>query len=218
MRVRSGCRRALLPTSRIVDDVAKRLLLTLTTATIRILFLGMVTGPRGELDFIRRSNMTQKIVVIADDDHDLVDVLTVRCRRLGVTVIAAHDCRSALTEIRRQRPDLACVDIDMASGRGLDVCKMLHDDEELTAMPVVVLTGDCSGETIERCESMGAHYVFKSGGVWQSLRPVLCRLLNLTAAESDLPDETDRDFLASEQHQGLSRLIEVIAGKDSATD
>ncbi len=47
------------------------------------------------------------------------------------------------------------------------------------------------------------------------------RLLNITAVESDFPVEvgqTDHGLLAPEQHQGLSHLIEVIAGKDSAAD
>ena len=132
--------------------------------------------------------MIPKTILIADDDRDLVDALATRCRQLGLTVVVAYDARAAFTLICESRPDLICLDVSMPSGSGLAVCEMLVSDEELSSIPVIMLTGSTDDETIRRCHSMCAFYVLKSRDVWQRIEPVLCNLLGIKLSGTGTPE------------------------------
>jgi len=123
--------------------------------------------------------MTSKKILIADDNRDLVRVLMIRCRGLGLETVAAYDAMTALTKIREQRPDLICLDVNMPAGNGLSVCEMLANDEEFSSTPVIILTGRADDDTIQRCGTMRAYYVFKSTDTWRRIEPVIRELLDL---------------------------------------
>src|SRR6202035_5453128 len=103
-----------------------------------------------------------KTVLIADDDHDLVSVLSLRCRRMGLKVLTAFDAFTALSLVRSQMPDLVCLDVGMPAGSGLSVCEMMTSDPTFRDIPVIMLTGRSDPHTICRCHSMCAYYVEKS--------------------------------------------------------
>ena len=136
--------------------------------------------------------MATKTILIADDDSDLADVLTMRCRELGMRALVAYDGLTALTLLDEQSPDLVCLDVNMPYGSGLGVCEMLAPDEALASIPVIVLTGRSDEETIRRCQSMGAHYVLKSRDVWQQIEPLIHALLHFRPPGSNTPDMPDR--------------------------
>ena len=121
--------------------------------------------------------MIGKSILIADDDRNLVDALAVRCRTLGLTVRIAHDARTALNIIFDDRPDVACLDVNMPFGNGLCVCEMLASDERFVSLPVIVLTGKTDLETVRRCHNLCAYYVPKSADLWSRIGPLLHELL-----------------------------------------
>jgi DNA-binding response OmpR family regulator len=123
-----------------------------------------------------------KTLLIADDDHDLVSVLSLRCRRMGLTVLTAFDAFTALSLVRSKMPDLVCLDVGMPAGNGLSVCEMMTSDATFRDIPVIVLTGRSDPHTICRCHSMCAYYVEKSTDTWTRLEPLLRELLELPAA------------------------------------
>jgi CheY-like chemotaxis protein len=119
----------------------------------------------------------EKTILIADDDHELVHVLAVRCRRLGLNVLCAHDAFSALSLVKTGRPDVVCLDVDMPAGNGLGVCEMLSSDAACRTIPIIILTGRTDPETIMRCHSLCAYYVEKCPDVWSRIEPLLKELL-----------------------------------------
>jgi CheY-like chemotaxis protein len=123
-----------------------------------------------------------KTVLIADDDHDLVSVLSMRCRRMGLKVLAAFDAFTALSLVRSKMPDLVCLDIGMPAGNGLSVCEMMTSDATFRDTPVIVLTGRSDPHTIRRCHSMCAYYVEKSTDTWTRLEPLIRELLEIPVA------------------------------------
>jgi DNA-binding response OmpR family regulator len=129
--------------------------------------------------------VVDKVVLIADDDRDLVQALAVRCNRLGLKAICAYDGFSALSLIKSERPDMACLDVEMPAGNGLSVCEMLASDETCRSIPIAILTGRTDPETIMRCHSLCAYYVEKCPDVWSRIEPLLKELLcdlNTTSA------------------------------------
>jgi len=74
-------------------------------------------------------------------------------------------------------PDLLCLDVNMPTGNGLDLCEYVVRDSGAPHMPVIVLTGQTDRETIFRSASLRTRYLYKSTDVWERLRPVLEELL-----------------------------------------
>ena len=124
--------------------------------------------------------MKRKTILIADDDHDLTNVLALRCTELGLDVHTASDAMTALSKAHRYHPDLICLDVQMPGGNGLSACEMLTTDDELSSLPVIMLTGQRDEDTIRRCHDMCAYYVLKCPDVWQRVEPLICELLDLT--------------------------------------
>jgi CheY-like chemotaxis protein len=123
------------------------------------------------------SRLKRTTILIADDDCDLVDVLAARCRRIGLTVIVAHDAFTALSLAKSEQPNIICLDVEMPAGNGLSVGEMLASDEECRCIPVVILTGKDDPGTIMRCHSLCAYYVAKCPDVWSRMKPLIEELL-----------------------------------------
>ncbi|MCA9217520.1 MAG: response regulator [Planctomycetales bacterium] len=124
-----------------------------------------------------------KQILIADDDKDLVQILSMRCRSIGLDVVTAYDARSALAAVLKHNPDLICLDVEMPAGNGLSVCEVLSKDEEYSATPVIILTGRTDPETIRRCGDMCAYYVNKTTNIWARIRPVIYELIDVDAPD-----------------------------------
>lgn len=121
--------------------------------------------------------MSDSTILIADDDHDLVQILSLRCRGMGLHVLTANNGMAALTLAHARQPRLICLDLHMPSGNGLSVCEMIASDPTLSQIPVVILTGAADNETIRRCHSLCAYYVQKCSDVWSRLGPLIGDLL-----------------------------------------
>lgn len=136
-----------------------------------------------------------KTVLIADDNVDVVDILKRRCEMLGLRVVVARDAMEALSKAETCHPAAIMLDVNMPHGNGLSVCEMLNHHEQLSTIPVIVLTGSTSTEVVKRCHQLCAYYIPKTTDVWSQIEPVLCDLLKITPAENEpqktSPEEDD---------------------------
>jgi CheY-like chemotaxis protein len=121
--------------------------------------------------------LCDKTILIADDDHELVHALSLRCRGLGLRVLAAYDAFSVLSLAKTATPDVICLDVNMPAGNGLGVCEMLASDAVCRSIPVLVVTGQSDPDTIVRCHNMCVYYVEKNVDVWCRIEPLLWELL-----------------------------------------
>jgi len=80
-------------------------------------------------------------VVVADDDPDILALVTRHLRTLGVTILEASDGEAALELVRKNKPDLVVLDVMMPSMTGWEVCRAIRDDEALAKTGVLMLTG-----------------------------------------------------------------------------
>lgn len=137
----------------------------------------------------------RKRILIADDDEGLVDVMTRRFERLGLRVDGAYDGQSALHQIDQHEPELVILDVNMPSGSGLGVCKMLSHDLRLKSIPIVFLTGRKDEQTVRLCRELRGHYVQKGPEMWSELEPLVKRLLRLDQIGSNpASGESRRSF------------------------
>ena len=76
-------------------------------------------------------------VLLADDDHDLIDLLRYSFQRDGHVVRIAYDGEAALRMIQAETPDLVVLDLMMPKRNGMEVLKELRRSN---SVPVIVLT------------------------------------------------------------------------------
>ena len=79
-------------------------------------------------------------VLVADDDNDILLLVTTRLRRDGFEVTAARDGDEALALARAERPRVAVLDIGMPGLDGLEVLAAIRADEQLRDVRVLLLT------------------------------------------------------------------------------
>jgi CheY-like chemotaxis protein len=128
--------------------------------------------------------MTQKKVIIADDERQLSSVFALRCQHLGLKVRTASNGTDVLKLIGEDPPDLIFLDVNMPGEDGLSVCETLSSDPQLTSIPVIMLTGQSDDETVAKCKRLGAHFFQKTPDVWDRLTTTICELLDLQPGQS----------------------------------
>ena len=86
--------------------------------------------------------MTAKkpIVLVADDDPEILNMLSLRLGKKGYTVIEAADGIQTLRHAREKRPDVVVLDVMMPGKNGWEVARELRSDPELRNVGIVMLT------------------------------------------------------------------------------
>jgi DNA-binding response OmpR family regulator len=98
----------------------------------------------------------QPIVLVADDDEDILELIVFRLERSGYTVLQARDGAEALELARRSRPDLAVLDVMMPKLDGFELTRRLREDESTSKMPIILLTARTQEADVERGFDAGA--------------------------------------------------------------
>ena len=86
--------------------------------------------------------MTQRkpLLLIADDDPEILALLTLRFQKKGYQVIETTNGDDALRQARELRPDALILDVMMPGKSGWEVVRDLRADPSLSAVGVVMLT------------------------------------------------------------------------------
>jgi CheY-like chemotaxis protein len=95
-------------------------------------------------------------IVIADDEPDLLLLVSVRLRRLGYSVLTATDGLEALEIIREHTPQMAVLDVMMPGLTGTEVLAHIRSDPATRDMLVVLMSAGFTGETDESGMPVGA--------------------------------------------------------------
>jgi twitching motility two-component system response regulator PilH len=80
-------------------------------------------------------------VLIADDSRTIVRGLQLILEREGYVTYSAFDGAQAIALARRHRPDLILMDIVMPNMNGFEATRVLVNDPETAAIPIVVVSG-----------------------------------------------------------------------------
>ena len=83
--------------------------------------------------------MAQRVLVV-DDDREIVRLLRAYLEQAGYQILVAYDGDTALHLLRRERPDLAILDLMLPDRDGWDVTRIVRGDASLSATPIIMLT------------------------------------------------------------------------------
>ncbi len=98
----------------------------------------------------------QRSIVIADDDPTIIDLVRLRLGMARFNVVSANDAAAALELVHVKKPVAVILDIHMPGG-GLSVLAKIKSDPCLSAMPVMMLTGERDPQTVMQAMSSGAN-------------------------------------------------------------
>jgi len=84
--------------------------------------------------------MSEKTILVADDETHILNVVSLKLRNAGFRVLTAHDGQEALDVALAERPDLLITDFHMPQLSGLELCRRLKQDATTRAMPKIMLT------------------------------------------------------------------------------
>jgi DNA-binding response OmpR family regulator len=96
------------------------------------------------------------LILIADDDPDILSLVTLRLERCGYEVIGAGDGEQALAAAIARPPDLALLDVMMPKLDGYEVTARLRGNDATRHLPVILLTARVQEDDIARGVEAGA--------------------------------------------------------------
>jgi DNA-binding response OmpR family regulator len=96
------------------------------------------------------------LVLCADDDEDILSLVSLRLRRAGFQVATAADGDEAVEIARARRPLLAVLDVMMPKRTGYEVLAELRGDEALREMKVILLSARVQEGDVARGIDAGA--------------------------------------------------------------
>ena len=82
-----------------------------------------------------------KSVLVVDDDPDAREFLTTVLEDNGFAVRTANDGAEAIAAIEQSAPHLVALDITMPEKSGVAVYRRIKEDEQLSHIPVIIITG-----------------------------------------------------------------------------
>jgi two-component system alkaline phosphatase synthesis response regulator PhoP len=103
-----------------------------------------------------------KKILVADDEPDILEIISYNLRKEGYEVFTASDGNEALEKARLHHPDLIILDIMMPKKTGVEVCQILRTQPEFSQTLIIFLTA-LSDEAVQikGLESGADDYVTK---------------------------------------------------------
>ena len=105
----------------------------------------------------------QRLVHYVEDNETNVEVMRgILSKRAQIKLEVSTLGLDGLAAVRRQRPDLILLDMQLPDISGLELLRHLKHDPDVASIPVVVVSADATAGNIQRALTMGAqHYVTK---------------------------------------------------------
>jgi CheY-like chemotaxis protein len=119
----------------------------------------------------------RRVILVADDDEDILTLVTAVLKRSGHEVIPARNGTEALAAARDRHPDLAVLDVAMPELDGLEVLERLRGDADTRDLPVVLLSARVQEEDVARGFATGANAYVRKPFTPQELTERVAELL-----------------------------------------
>ncbi len=102
-------------------------------------------------------------MLVVDDDAAVRDSVCLHLSHLRFRTSQAADGFEAIREARRQRPDVVLMDLRMPGMGGLEATRLMRESEDLSGLPVIVLTSEEDLPSVMEAFSYGvSSYLYKS--------------------------------------------------------
>jgi diguanylate cyclase (GGDEF)-like protein/PAS domain S-box-containing protein len=126
---------------------------------------------------MRDGNITIPTVLVIDDDFEISSVLATKLLPLfGYRALQAKTGKEGLEIIRKSRPDLAILDLQLPDMDGLDILRQLAKEDH--KVPAILLTGQGSEQVAVEAFRLGVQDYFTKPVDPDTLEQVIARILS----------------------------------------
>ena len=107
-------------------------------------------------------NAKAKTILVADDEQDILEIISYNLLKEGYTVYTARDGNEALEKARVIEPDMLILDVLMPYKSGIEVCRILRSETRFNNTLILILTAlSDEGSHIKGLDSGADDYVSK---------------------------------------------------------
>jgi len=98
------------------------------------------------------SSTTCKNVLVIEDNHAILDVITLILQSESYKVTGLNKSADMLIHIEQVKPDLIILDIMLPDADGRDLLKLLRSDAQTEHIPVLMISARYTAENVEHGE------------------------------------------------------------------
>ncbi|MFH2049950.1 MAG: response regulator transcription factor [bacterium] len=145
-----------------------------------------------------------KLILVIEDEAEIQELIAYNLERDGYLVSCASTGEEGYKIAVRERPDLILLDIRLPGMDGLDVCKLLKNNEITGKIPVIMLTARAEVSDIVTGLEIGADdYITKPF----SPKILIARIRSRLRASKESPEQheppirSDRIFIDPGRHE-----------------
>lgn len=136
--------------------------------------------------------MKEKKILVVDDEENIVELVKFNLENEGYQVFVTYDGQTALDKLQKEDIDLLILDLMLPEIGGLDICRQIRNDDELSDLPIIMLTAkEKEVDRILGLELGADDYVTKPF----SPRELVARVKAILRRTSSSEQKTDRDCI-----------------------
>jgi CheY-like chemotaxis protein len=86
--------------------------------------------------------LAKKKIYIIDDDHDVIDAMTIVLEKNNYEVAAQYDDENVVENVKAQMPDVIILDVMFPedSSAGFNIARQLKSHDDLQRIPILMLS------------------------------------------------------------------------------
>ena len=124
--------------------------------------------------------MANETVLIVEDEQDILNLISFNLRKVGYKTRKASSGEEGLSDMIEEQPDLVILDLMLPGIDGFEVCRKMKGNEQLSNIPIIMLTAKTEdADIVSGLESGADDYItkpFSPGVVVARVRTVLRRI------------------------------------------
>src|SRR5437773_3434729 len=125
-------------------------------------------------------------VIMADDEPHIGRIVQMKLEQGPFVVTLTYDGEEALAAVQSaERVDLLLLDLMMPRKTGLEVLRVLREDDRFKSLPIVILTAGGNPQDLRAAMQLGATEVLTKPFSPKKLYSLVARLTNIPADKPD---------------------------------
>ena len=84
--------------------------------------------------------MAKETIFIIEDEKNIVELVTFSLQKEGFRVASSHSGDEGLQMVRQKKPDLIILDLMLPKLDGLEICKILKNNDSTSHIPIIMMT------------------------------------------------------------------------------
>lgn len=95
------------------------------------------------------SRKQKKTIMIVDDNHSILDIMTLMLKGAGYAVRVTTDGRDVLN-LKKPLPDLLFLDLLLSGTNGSELCTQLKSDNKTKNLPIIIFSANINIKKIAK--------------------------------------------------------------------